>query len=145
MKSGAEQNLPHDAIVRLKGAHPHRKELPVPELGWQDFRPFVLDNFHDSHDDNQQDDGTQHSQQHVPAGDGQSEHEGGKDEEHEEDVDDSEPSVIGRAVSEKFCHRNSRPEEWERVEDANADDVEEKMAEGHLQRVLEFVARVGKS
>ena len=140
LEAAAEADLLHDVVEGLQGAQGPRQELPGPELGGQAAGPLGLHALHHAHEDGHQGDGDADGGQHVPAQDGQAEDPQGQQEEHADEVDDGEPAVLGRGVAQELGGRDGRAEEGQRVEDDDARDVEEEVAEGHLQRAGDGVS-----
>ena len=111
-----------------------RDRLPAPQLSGQAPGPLGLYALDDAHGDGNGADGDENGGQHVPAQDGEAEDGQREQEEHADEVDDGEPAVLGRSVAQELGGGDGRPEEGQGVEDDDARDVEEEVAEGHLQR-----------
>ena len=129
----------NESIGRLEGARPQREPLPVAQYHGQPERSEPLHQGDDS--DGRQGAHDQHGRhQHGnAAGDGQQQHRGRQQEEHEDQVGHREPAVFGRGLAQEFGHGNGDAGARHREEEQNARDVEQEVAQRDLQRVAQLL------
>ena len=106
------------------------------------MRAFVLTDF-DNHNNNaDQSERAHNSKQNPPTRDGKGEDNAGQEEEHEDDVDNGEPAVGGRPLAQKLGQGDGEPQAGHRVEQHYCGQVEDEVAQRHLEGVQQLLAGV---
>ena len=125
--------------------HPHGEEAPITKnshLAWN----LPLQSVDDENDDEDDEDGTSYTEQHFPTEKRQSEDRSRKNEEHSEEINECEPTVLGRLVAQGFCHGDGDvSHEGDRIPDEDSHDVEEQVAHGDLHGVAQLLRIRGES
>lgn len=125
---GGDQGVPGRQRVQRP-----RQEVPAAQHPGQVARPAGLHHVDHDHKDDQHHDGHAHAHHGDPAGHGQAEHGQGDDQEAQDEIEDGEPAVFGRAVPQPPSepYRYSHEGDW--VPDDDTHDIEEEMAESNLR------------
>ena len=107
-------------------------------------RLFSLQHVDDDDGNEENKHGSGNGEQNVPAGQRQTEQRRGNEKENEDEIEDSEPLVIGRRVAEKTSEIEGNATKMRYgIPDENTGDIEKEMTQGQLERVGE-IARSGE-
>ena len=136
---GARGEGGDETVQRLQRPHEQRQELPVAQDDRQELRPLALHHTNQADCEDQDGYGHQNAQQRPVSGHRQAEDDGRQDEEHADQVGDGEPAVLGRRLAEKLGHRNGNSSHRNRIEQYDAGDVEQQVAQRNLQRVAQVL------
>lgn len=114
---------------------PEWEPIPVLQLDWKQRR--ILGLYHIYNDGKGQNghDWNSNSNQSPFAGRRKSKNEHWEEEEHHQEVEDAEPSILGGRSTQQLGHRDWKPHEWHWVENQDSNYVEQKMAKSQLKRV----------
>ena len=129
---------PHAADVeRVQRVHPSERQ-PIPRLHLlgQILRAFI---HHDVNDDGKKADQNQRDAddgQRYGAGDGKPQNCCRNEAKHHEQVEDGEPSVTGRRPAQNPAQSQRESGEGDRVKEQDSGNVEEKVTERDLERLL---------
>ena len=132
---------PDDSIHRLQRPHPRRQPIPRLQRGRQTLSPVPLEHRQRRGTDRNDAEDGQDDGQNTVTRRREPEHDQRHDEEHPDQVDDGEPPVSGGGGAEPLGQADRQAGRRQRVEERDAGDVEQKVAEGDLQSGLEAVGR----
>ena len=133
-RRAARRRLDDAAVQRLEGAHPRRQEVPALERGGQVARAARLQHVDGGDEGGHAQQGGGHAHQGAPAGQRQPQHQGGQQQEGQQQVEHGEPAVLGGALAQRAGHADGQPGGRDGVPQQDAQDVEEQVAQGDLER-----------
>jgi hypothetical protein len=137
-------HLADEPVVGLEAVHKQRQKVPRAHPLGQHLGPLVLQQIDDACDYNNGDDDPKNAYQYnaICVCQREGEHDRRNDEERQQQVGKCKPPVLGRDLAKLLAHGQRPAHERQRVEDEDARDVEEKVAQRYLHCVLDhFGAR----
>ena len=120
--------------------HPQRKGVPAAKSPGQAPGLLLLQDVDGDDDDEDEEEGTSDGREVDPAGDGQAEDDARQEDEEEDEVEHGEPSVLGRGASQALGQPDGDAHEGDGEEEDDARDVEEGVAQSHVQGALQVLA-----